>query len=236
MGRERQARLERKEFRAEIQKKQVNRRRILMPLISLLLVGGVIGSALILKNNQDNQTPKTMYQATIKTSKGDIKVELYKEAAPKTVDNFVKLAREDFYNGTTFHRVIEDFMIQGGDPNSKDDDPDNDGQGGPDYTFEDEINPRSLGLSDQQIQELEDKGYTYNYDLKSYKVDVGALAMANSGPNTNGSQFFIVTKEAQPHLDGLHTVFGHVLEGMDVVLKIRQRDKIKGVEITETTS
>lgn len=172
--------------------------------------------------------------ATIKTSAGDIKLELYSNDAPKTVENFTKLAGDGTYEGTTFHRVIPEFMIQGGDPNSKDDDPSNDGQGDAGYKFEDEINPRSLGLSDEQIAALESEGYIYNFDLNSHPVDVGAIAMANSGPNTNGSQFFIVTVEAQPHLDGRHTVFGKVLEGMDVVTSIEQGAVIESITIEQS--
>ena len=121
--------------------------------------------------------------------------------APKTVENFIKLSKSGFYNGTKFHRVIKGFMIQGGDPNSKDDDWSNDGMGGPGYKFEDEIN--------------------------SHKLVRGVLAMANAGANTNGSQFFIVTTEATPHLDGKHTAFGKVLSGMDIV------DKIESVKVNE---
>jgi peptidyl-prolyl cis-trans isomerase B (cyclophilin B) len=123
-------------------------------------------------------------KATLFTNKGMIGVELFPNEAPKTVDNFVRLARTGFYDGVTFHRVIPDFMIQGGDPSGT-------GSGGPGYTFEDEIN--------------------------HHKVERGALAMANAGPHTNGSQFFIVTTEAAPWLDGKHTVFGKVTSGMDVV-------------------
>ena len=125
-----------------------------------------------------------MSAATLHTNRGAIAVELFDEDAPKTVDNFVKLARDGFYDGVVFHRVIPDFMIQGGDPTGT-------GTGGPGYTFEDEFN--------------------------DHKVERGALAMANAGPNTNGSQFFIVTTEAAPWLDGKHTVFGRVTDGMDVV-------------------
>jgi len=151
--------------------------------------------------NQENKI------AVIETNKGNIKLELYTKDAPKTVENFVKLASESFYDGIKFHRVISDFMIQTGDPLSKDDNPANDGTGGPGYSFEDEIN--------------------------FHKVDVGSLAMANSGPNTNGSQFFIVTQRAQPHLDGKHTVFGKVLEGMDVVTSIEQGDVMNKVYLKE---
>ncbi len=118
------------------------------------------------------------------TNQGDIAVELYDDDAPKTVDNFLSLARKGFYDGVIFHRVIPDFMIQGGDPTGT-------GSGGPGYTFEDEFN--------------------------EHPVARGALAMANAGPNTNGSQFFIVTAESCPWLDGKHTVFGRVTDGMAVV-------------------
>lgn len=141
----------------------------------------------------DDLASKFKY-AIIKTNFGDIKVEFYGDLSPKTVNNFLNLANNDFYDGTRFHRVIPDFMIQGGDPNSKDDDWSNDGVGGPGYKFEDEIN-------NQPLQK-------------------GSLAMANSGANTNGSQFFIVTKDFTPWLDGKHTNFGRVIEGMDVVEKI----------------
>lgn len=140
------------------------------------------------ENSAAEQLPD---QATLHTNKGDIVVKLYGQDAPRTVENFVNLAENDFYDGTKFHRVIKDFMIQGGDPNSKDDNPLDDGRGGPGYTFADEIN--------------------------SHKIVRGSLAMANRGPNTNGSQFFIVTADATPWLDGLHTNFGEVIAGMEVV-------------------
>src|SRR5438132_14074695 len=130
-----------------------------------------------------------MTNATIETNKGSIGVELHDEDAPKTVENFLKLARDGFYDGVIFHRVIPDFMIQGGDPTGT-------GTGGPGYQFEDEFN--------------------------DHKIVRGALAMANAGPNTNGSQFFIVTTDAAPWLDGKHTVFGRVTTGMDVVDAIEQ--------------
>jgi cyclophilin family peptidyl-prolyl cis-trans isomerase len=125
-----------------------------------------------------------MATATMQTTEGPIVFELFEADAPKTVANFVKLASDGFYDGLIFHRVIPDFMIQGGCPEGT-------GTGGPGYTFEDEFN--------------------------DHKVVRGALAMANAGPNTNGSQFFIVTADACPWLDGKHTVFGEVTEGMDVV-------------------
>ena len=125
-----------------------------------------------------------MSTATMQTTEGPIVFELFDEDAPKTVENFRKLASDGFYDGLTFHRVIKDFMIQGGCPQGT-------GTGGPGYTFEDEFN--------------------------AHKVVRGALAMANAGPNTNGSQFFIVTTAAAPWLDGKHTVFGQVSEGLDVL-------------------
>jgi peptidyl-prolyl cis-trans isomerase B (cyclophilin B) len=132
-----------------------------------------------------------MSEAVMKTSEGEITFELFDEDAPKTVSNFKELAGQGFYDGLIFHRIIPDFMIQGGCPEGT-------GTGGPGYTFEDEFN--------------------------DHKVVRGALAMANSGPNTNGSQFFIVTIDAAPWLDGKHTVFGEVETGMDVV------DAIEGLE------
>jgi peptidyl-prolyl cis-trans isomerase B (cyclophilin B) len=125
-----------------------------------------------------------MSQATIQTSAGEIVIELHDDDAPKTVANFRKLAGDGFYDGLVFHRVIPDFMIQGGCPEGT-------GRGGPGYTFEDEFN--------------------------DHKIVRGALAMANAGPDTNGSQFFIVTTESAPWLDGKHTVFGKVVDGMDAV-------------------
>ena len=132
-----------------------------------------------------------MTAVALHTNHGGIAVELFDDDAPKTVENFLKLARDGFYDGVIFHRVIPDFMIQGGDPTGT-------GTGGPGYTFEDEFN--------------------------QHKVERGALAMANAGPNTNGSQFFIVTTQAAPWLDGKHTVFGRVTEGMDVVDTISEVD------------
>jgi len=151
--------------------------------------------------------------ATLHTNKGAIAVELFDDDAPKTVGNFVKLASDGFYDGVIFHRVIPDFMIQGGDPTGT-------GSGGPGYQFEDEFN--------------------------QHKVIRGALAMANAGPNTNGSQFFIVTADACPWLDGKHTVFGRVTSGLEVVDDISRvakdsRDRplddvrIESVELADAT-
>jgi peptidyl-prolyl cis-trans isomerase B (cyclophilin B) len=142
-----------------------------------------------------------MKTATISTAKGDIVLELYDDQAPKTVANFEKLAREGFYNGLKFHRVIADFMIQGGCPQGT-------GTGGPGYTFKDEFHP----------------------DLRH--DGPGVLSMANSGPNTNGSQFFI-THVATPWLDNKHSVFGRVIQGQDVVAAIQQGDKMQSVTIKD---
>src|SRR6187200_1984341 len=154
-----------------------------------------------------------MTTATMHTSEGDIQLELFEEDAPKTVGNFTKLAGEGYYDGLIFHRVIPDFMIQGGCPEGT-------GTGGPGYQFEDEFN--------------------------DHKVVRGALAMANAGPNTNGSQFFIVTAGAAPWLDGKHTVFGEVIDGMDVVDAIEsvptdggdkplEPQAIEGIELSDAS-
>src|SRR6056297_287214 len=139
------------------------------------------------------------YLAVLKTSKGEIELQLFPEHAPKTVNNFVFLAEQSFYDGIIFHRVIDNFMVQTGDPTGT-------GRGGPGYRFEDET-----------------KGNPLTHEAK-------VLSMANAGPNTNGSQFFI-THAPQPHLNGKHTVFGKVTEGTDVVDAIERGDKIESVEI-----
>ena len=200
---------------------------IIVVVIILVLILGAVAFFYFNRINKE----KLITMITIETDKGNIELELNKEAAPKTVENFVKLAKEGFYDGTKFHRVEENFVIQGGDPLSKDDNPENDGTGGPGYTFEDEINPKSIGVPDETITQLETAGYKYNYSLKSLPNKVGAISMANSGPDTNGSQFFIITTEDQPYLDGKHTVFGGVVRGMDVVLQIKQGDIINKITI-----
>jgi cyclophilin family peptidyl-prolyl cis-trans isomerase len=151
--------------------------------------------------------PKKKYTATISTDKGDMVIELFASKTPMTVNNFIFLAREGFYNGTIFHRVISGFMAQGGDPTGT-------GRGGPGYRFADE----------------------FNSSLKHSKP--GILSMANAGPNTNGSQFFI-THVPTPHLDGKHSVFGEVTQGMDVLLSIPARDpqrpEYPGIKINSIT-
>ena len=145
--------------------------------------------------------PEKIYQISMETNRGAIVLELYPEHAPVTVNNFVFLTREGFYDGVTFHRVISNFVIQGGDPTGT-------GRGGPGYQFQDETIGNPL------------------------KHETGVISMANAGPNTNGSQFFI-THSPQPHLDGKHTVFGKVVSGMDVVNSIRQGDVMKQVTASE---
>ena len=205
---------------------------ILLALVGYYFINRSNGSKNIQPTVEQKDAEKIM--VTISTEKGNIDLELYPSAAPKTVANFVKLAKDGFYNGTKFHRVINDFMIQGGDPLSKSNDP-RVGSGGPGYRFEDEINPKSIGVDDAVIAQLESAGYKYNYGLKSLPVDVGSIAMANSGPNTNGSQFFIVTYSAQPHLNGKHTVFGRVADeaSLEVVRKITQGDVIQSVAVSQ---
>lgn len=167
----------------------------------------------------------------METARGTIELELYSKVAPKTVLNFISLAQKGYYDGTKFHRVVDDFVIQGGDPLSRTDDP-RVGTGGPGYMFEDEINPKVLGVPAEVITQYEAAGYKYDYNLKSLPNMVGAISMANAGPNTNGSQFFIITTKDQPFLNGKHTVFGKVTKGMDVVLKIKQGDLVKKVTVS----
>jgi peptidyl-prolyl cis-trans isomerase B (cyclophilin B) len=146
------------------------------------------------------ETDRT-YQLTLETDRGKIELELFPEYAPKTVNNFICLAKDGFYDGVTFHRVISNFMVQGGDPTGT-------GRGGPGYRFEDEFAGNPL------------------------KHETGSLSMANAGPGTNGSQFFI-THCPQPHLDGKHTVFGKVTSGQDVVDAIRQGDAIIKITVQD---
>jgi cyclophilin family peptidyl-prolyl cis-trans isomerase len=154
------------------------------------------------EQQKKTEEKKEIDGAVFQTSLGEVEVAFFRAEAPQTVENFVRLAGSGFYDSTKFHRVIKDFMIQGGDPLSKDDaQMSRWGTGGPGYQFADEFNKERLVR--------------------------GVLAMANSGPNTNGSQFFIVTAQATPWLDGRHTVFGKVVKGMDVV------DKIEKVEVGE---
>jgi peptidyl-prolyl cis-trans isomerase B (cyclophilin B) len=206
-------RREEEQRQVETNKKKRIKKTIVYFSISILLLIVIIAvSALI-----DYLEKKDIRQVVIETEKGNIELELYSKVAPKTVENFVKLVEEGFYDGVTFHRVIEDFMIQGGDG------------GNLDYVFEDEINPIALNLTIVQTKELEKVGYKYRTDLESIPHDVGVISMANAGPNTNGSQFFIITTQPQPHLNGRHTVFGKVYEGMSVARSIEQGDVMEKV-------
>jgi len=177
----------------------------LLALILTLFMTGVIKMPSQPPKSYNSPIPMTIdvnkkYTALIKTAKGDLVLELYPQDAPVTVNNFVTLARKGFYNGLTFHRVIPDFMAQGGDPSGN-------GTGGPGYKFQDEFSSRTH--------------------------QAGSLSMANSGPNTNGSQFFICYAP-QPHLNGKHTVFGQLTQGMDVLKKLVNGDKMNEVVITES--
>jgi peptidyl-prolyl cis-trans isomerase B (cyclophilin B) len=223
----------------------------LLPLFALAIL---VGCASEEQSDTASSSPDSMNQqdysgqvlsgkhtVILHTSLGDITVELDADAAPKTVTNFVALAKEGYYDNLTFHRVIPDFMIQGGDPNGN-------GTGGQSIygaNFEDEINARSYNLHKRMLkdevddqglpEQLADKtveeyyeilGYKYDDSLKSVPMDYGYIAMANRGPNTNGSQFFIIQRsEGTPWLEGKHTVFGHVTEGMDVVDTIANADR-----------
>lgn len=232
MGKIKKIKAERKQKEVENQIRKMKRNRMLMRLtiivaiIIILTGGGVFGykfadakwgigskmtdvkAKIVLKFKKDDKNEELKverktytkapdmqidvnkeYVADFETNKGNFKIKLFAKDAPKTVNNFVTLSREGFYNGLTFHRVIKDFMIQGGDPGG-------DGTGGPGYKFEDEFN--------------------------SHKLVRGVLAMANSGANTNGSQFFIVTAEKTEWLDGKHTAFGEITEGLDIVMNIEK--------------
>lgn len=178
---------------------------VLIGLVLTLFITGAIKMPAQQPKSYNSPVPMTIdvnkkYTALIKTAKGDLALELYPQDAPVTVNSFVTLARKGFYNGLTFHRVIPDFMAQGGDPSGT-------GTGGPGYKFQDEFSSRTH--------------------------QAGSLSMANSGANTNGSQFFICYTP-QPHLNGKHTVFGQLTQGMDVLKKLVNGDKMNEVIITES--
>ena len=240
-------------------------------LIRILIVAAIVATALILSANTDEQIKEEQLKAVIETNLGNITIELWPELTPRTVQNFVSLAESNYYVGTYFHRVIPDFMIQGGCPNTKNADRSDDGRGGPDYRFEDEcytggtaltgsitddqmarrvwsevimpymsattepdtlissiVNAVMTAQSGAPIMEHPHEFYTQitgktimTGQTLIHPVSYGTLCMANSGPNTNGSQFFIVTKrDGASWLNGKHTVFGQVLEGMDIVHQI----------------
>lgn len=230
MGRKKILKLQRKmEREKETVSKKDKKKKVIIGVVFLaLLVFAGYQVNVALKNShkdstalQDNGAIEANKIAVIETTKGNIKLELFTNDAPKTVENFVKLASENFYDEIKFHRVISDFMIQTGDPLSK-------GERGKDFIYDGEDNPNNLPVAGTG-----GPGYSFEDEINSHKVEVGSLAMANSGPNTNGSQFFIVTEKPQPHLDGKHTVFGKVIEGMDVVTSIEQGDVMNRVYIEE---
>ena len=197
---------------------------LILPLLLLILSGCIFDNSV---NNQEikeeikkEEIKKENMKANIKTTKGNIVLELYYDKVPNTVNNFIKLSEEGVYNGVYFHRVIDNFMIQTGDPKAK-------GEAGVDFSYE----PNSQGL---HIAGTGGPGYTFEDEFdNNLKHNVpGILSMANSGPDTNGSQFFI-THVATPWLDGKHSVFGKVVEGIDVVNNIMQGDKIESIVINK---
>lgn len=239
--------IKRREDKEKLQKRE-NRKRWLIVGSSLLAIALMVTGIVLFSNWSEKQKeeaaaikadralwPKDIVKPTkeemaeikdevvvMETSMGTIKLQLDPEAAPLTVMNFRKLIKDKFYDGSLFHRVINDFMIQGGGYNTKE-------AIDPGYSFKDEINAKALGLSEQEIaantqaQPDGKPGYKYDDTLKSFKMDQGVLAMANAGANTNGAQFFIVTAKAgTPHLNGKHTAFGRVIEGLEVAEKIQK--------------
>ena len=164
------------------------------------------------------------YQAEVQTNYGDFTLDLFEKSAPKTVNNFIFLAKEGFYNNVKVHRIEKGVLIQTGDRNTLDSNKENDGAGGPGYTFEDEINWDSLGLSRAKENQLRNLGYNNDKDVSSRHLKQRSVAMANKGPDTNGSQFFVVTALNDgveiKRLEGRHTVFAKVVSGWDVIKKI----------------
>ncbi|MBU0976246.1 MAG: peptidylprolyl isomerase [Patescibacteria group bacterium] len=174
------------------------------------------------------------YKATIRTNYGDFEIDLYEENTPLAVNSFVFLAQDDYYDNVKFHRVIKDLLIQTGDRNTLDSNLKNDGEGSPGYIFQDEINWDSLNFSKAKRQQLEEQGYSSNQDVVSKHLGYRSVALANGGPNTNGSQFFIVTGSSGnmivESLEGRHTVFGKISFGWDVI------EKIGGVAVDDPSS
>jgi len=235
MGRKQKLKLERRiEEREEaIIKKEKRKKMIIKIVLAVALVFAIyqVNIAMNNKNEENNSARENAANEEVKqenkivmieTDKGNIKLELFANDAPKTVENFVKLASEGFYDSVKFHRVMPEFMIQGGDPISK-------GEYEKDFIYYGEENPNSLPVAGTG-----GPGYSFEDEINFHKVEAGSLAMANSGPNTNGSQFFIVTEKAQPHLDSKHTVFGKVVEGMEVVRNIEQGDVMNRIYVVET--
>lgn len=234
MGRKKLLKMQRKEEKKQevFHKKESNKKTVISVVFLVLLAFAIYQLNIAMnnkdKNNVNNAQDELVVEEkkenkiiTIETDKGDIKLELFTNEAPKTVENFVKLASENFYDGIKFHRVMQEFMIQGGDPLSK-------GIFGEDFIYNPQENPDNLPIAGTG-----GPGYSFEDEINFHKVEVGSLAMANSGPNTNGSQFFIVTESAQPHLDGKHTVFGKVIEGMEVVRNIEQGDVMSKIYVVE---
>jgi cyclophilin family peptidyl-prolyl cis-trans isomerase len=174
------------------------------------------------------------YRAVVKTNKGDFEIDLYEKDAPVTVNNFVFLANEKYFDNVKFHRVIRGMLVQTGDRNTLNSDKSDDGKGGPGYTLADEINWESLDFSEAKIQQLTTLGFTDDKSVTSQHLDFQSVAMANSGPNTNGSQFFIVTAMSDDPtikgLEGRHTVFGKVVSGWEVI------DTIQNTSVDDPTS
>jgi peptidylprolyl isomerase len=205
-------------------------------LLGLLFVGisrfSDVGTDINSANRTYDEPPEQIieegidYKAVIKTNYGDIEIDLLEENAPVTVNNFVFLAQDNFYDGVKFHRVVEDFVIQTGSRLSLDENAFNDGVGGPGYRFDNEINFSSLDLTDEEIEQLQNAGFQSKEGITSVDLEQYTVAMANAGPGTNGSQFFIVTAESDDDsiqaLNGRHTVFARVTSGQDVVEEIEQ--------------
>ncbi len=214
-------------------------RRLVLSFLSVFLMVPAVQAATVKAPKWDGVLLHGIHPVILHTTKGDITIELDATAAPKTVTNFITLAKAGYYDGLTFHRVIPTFIIQAGDPNG-------DGTGGDSIygpTFEDEINANSYGLDTQKLSDRaqgqfmpdalknmtlkqynEQNGYTYNDALPSLRLTQGSVAMANRGPNTNASQFFITLGPDLQELEGKYTVFGRVTKGMDVATKIAAVD------------
>lgn len=253
MGRKEKLKSQRREEQKQMEivgKESKKKRRIFAVLSLLAAIAGYQGMVALGKDRVPEPAVEARpanHRAVIETERGNMTLELYTADAPQTVENFLKLVRAGFYDGILFHRVEPGFVIQAGDPATKGERGKDfvyqgeenlanlpiAGTGGPGYTFEDEINPWSLGLDESIIELYEKRGYAYRQDLMSHKIVVGSLAMANSGANTNGSQFFIVTEKEQPALDGLYTNFGQVVEGQEIAQSIQRGERIIKIDILE---
>lgn len=194
--------------RKKDRKKKIAKKILVWILLPASIIVFVIGMWMVAHKKPKIEVKNPI--AIMATDFGDIRLELYKDKAPKTVENFIGLSEKGYYNGRIFHRVIKDFMIQAGDSNCDWDDPN--------------IPPAGIcGTGGESLW-----GEPFEDEINDVKIDRGILAMANSGPNTNGSQFFIVTEKPQPQLDGKHTAFGKVIEGMEVVQKIATAETVSG--------